>query len=149
MEILTGEMVVLSARAADKADAIRQAGEVLVAAGCVSSPYVDGMLARERVMSTYLGSGIAIPHGEHADLGSVIRTGISVIQIPEGVEWEPGEPVYLVIGIASKSDEHFEALSNLTALLHLPEVVDRLIHTSDPMVIVRQLTCQRSEEGWN
>src|SRR5512147_1487056 len=86
MEVLTGEMVLLGAHAAGRADAIRQAGEVLVKAGCAAPSYVDGMLARERVLSTYLGSGIAIPHGELADLRSVYRTGVSVLQLPEGVE---------------------------------------------------------------
>jgi mannitol/fructose-specific phosphotransferase system IIA component len=149
MDILTGEMVILAAQAADKVDAIRQAGELLVKTGCVSPSYVDGMLAREQVMSTCLGNGIAIPHAELADLRSVIRTGISVIQLPEGVEWEPGERVYLVVGLASKSAEHVEVLSNLVELLHAPEVIAQLIHTTDPMVIVNRLTCGRSAEGWN
>ena len=149
MDVLTVEMVIVGAQAADKVDAIRQAGEVLVEAGCVSPFYVKGMLARERVMSTYLGSGIAIPHGGRTDLRSVIRTGISVVQLPEGVEWEPGERVYLVVALASKSDEHFEVLSNLGALLHAPEVIAQLIHTTDPMVIVKRLTCRRRQEGWN
>ena len=70
MEVLTDEMVLLGAHAFDRTDAIRQAGEVLVKAGCVAPSYVEGMLARERVMSTYLGSGIAIPHGELADIMS-------------------------------------------------------------------------------
>ncbi len=68
MNILMSDMVVLGARSAGRFDAIRQAGEVLVRAGCAAPEYVDGMLARERVQSTYLGSGIAIPHGERADL---------------------------------------------------------------------------------
>jgi phosphocarrier protein FPr len=149
MEILTSEMVVLGARAADKADAIRQAGEVLVKAGCVAPSYVDGMLARERVMSTYVGSGIAIPHGELADLRSVHRTGVSVLQFPEGVEWEPGERAYLVIGLASTSDEHVEVLTNLVELLQEPEIIAQLVQATDPMVIVERLTRTRSETRWN
>lgn len=140
MEILTSEMVVLGAQVADKADAIRQAGEVLVKAGCVAPSYVDGMLARERVMSTYVGSGIAIPHGELADLRSVYRTGVSVLQLPEGVEWEPGERAYLVVGLASNSDEHVGILINLTEVVQVPEIAESLAHASDPMVIVERLT---------
>lgn len=63
MKILTTEMVVLRAQAVDKADSITQAGNSLVKTGCVAPSYVAGMLARERVMSTYLGYGIAISHG--------------------------------------------------------------------------------------
>ena len=64
MDILTKETVQLRAHATDKVDAIKQSGELLVKAGYVLPSYVDGMLAREKVLSTYLGSGIAIPHGE-------------------------------------------------------------------------------------
>lgn len=147
MKVLTSEMVVLGAQAADKVDAIRQAGEVLIKAGCVAPSYVDGMLARERVMSTYLGSGIAIPHGELADLRSVYRTGLSVLQLPEGVEWEHGERVYLVIGLASTDLEHVEVLTNLVDLLQAPESITQLVHATDPMVIVERLTRGRSETG--
>jgi mannitol/fructose-specific phosphotransferase system IIA component len=148
METLTGKMVLLGAQAADKVDAIRQAGGVLIKAGCVAPSYVDGMLARERAMSTYLGSGIAIPHGELADLQSVYRTGVSVLQLPEGVEWEPGESAYLVIGFASTGHEHVEVLTNLVELLQAPESITRLVHTTDPIVIVERLTRGRSERGW-
>ena len=139
MEVLTSEMVVLGAHAAGKVEAIHQAGEVLVKAGCVAHSYVDGMVARERVMSTYLGNGIAIPHGELADLRSVFRTGVSVIQLPQGVEWEPGERAYLVIGLASTNEEHVPILTNLLALLQAPEAISQLINTTDPTVIVERL----------
>ena len=149
MEVLTIEMVRLGAQAADKVDAIRQAGEVLVKAGCIAPSYVDGMLARERVMSTYLGNGIAIPHGELADLRSVYRTGVSVLQLPEGVEWEIGERAYLVIGLASIDHKHVAVLTNLVDLLQAPESIPQLVHATDPMVIVKRLIRGRSETGWN
>jgi phosphocarrier protein FPr len=145
MVVLTKDMVVLGAQAVDKEDAIRQAGAVLVRTGCVPLAYVDGMLARERNLSTYLGSGIAIPHGELADLRSVFRTGVSVLQLPEGVEWEPGERAYLVVGLASTNDEHVRVLVNLVDLLQEPEMIEELIQATDPGVIVQKLTCGRSE----
>jgi phosphocarrier protein FPr len=147
--VLTSAMVILGAQAVDKEDAVQQAGEVLVNAGCVAPSYVDGMLKREEVMSTYLGSGIAIPHGELADLQSVYRTGVSVLQLSEGVEWEPGERAYLVIGLASINTEHVKVLTNLVDLLQAPETIMQLVHTADPMAIVERLTRGRSEKGWN
>jgi phosphocarrier protein FPr len=149
MKVLTKEMIILGAQAVDKRDAIEQAGGVLVKAGCVAPSYIDGMLARERVLSTYLGSGISIPHGELADLRSVYRTGISVLQVPEGVEWEPGERVYLVIGLASAFDEHVEVLTNLVDLLQEPDTIAQLIHATDPTVILERLTRGRSEKRWS
>jgi len=142
-------MVLVGARASDKADAIRQAGQVLVRAGCAAPSYISGMLARERVLSTYLGHGIAMPHGEAADLRSVYRTGVSVVQLPEGVEWEPGECAHLVIGLASTGREHVDVLTNIVELLQAPETIARLVHTTDPMVIVERLTLKRRQTGWN
>jgi mannitol/fructose-specific phosphotransferase system IIA component len=139
MEILTKEMVRLGAQATDKTDAIKQSGELLVQAGCVAPAYVDGMLARERVMSNYLGSGVAIPHGELKDLALVYRTGVSVLQLPEGVEWEPGEKAHLVVGLAATSDELVDILSNLLEVLQEPGSIELLAHTTDPMVIVERL----------
>ncbi len=106
------------------------------------------MLARERVISTYLGSGIAIPHGELPDLRLVFSTGVCVLQLPGGVEWESGERACLVIGLASIDLQHVEVLTNLVELLQEPETIAQLIQTTDPMVIVERLTRRRREEEW-
>jgi mannitol/fructose-specific phosphotransferase system IIA component len=142
MDVLTPESVRLGARAASKVDAIRQSGDMLVKAGYATPSYVDGMLAREKVISTYLGNGIAIPHGQPEDLASVYHTGVSVLQLPDGVEWEPGKKAYLVIGLAapSTSHEHVGVLANLVEVLQDPEATRRLVHTTDPMIIVERLT---------
>src|SRR5215475_14598513 len=139
MAIVALERVQLQATARDKQDAIRQAGALLVSGGCVAPRYVNGMLAREQTMSTYLGNGVAIPHGQHEDLGLVRRTGISVLQVPAGVEWEPGELAYLVIGIAATSNEHVGVLANLAEIIEDPEEATRFAHTTDPMLIVERL----------
>ena len=151
MDVLMRETVRLGVRATNKVDAIRQSGAVLVGSGYAAPAYVDGMLAREKVVSTYLGNGIAIPHGQPEDLGSVYHTGVSVLQLPEGVEWEPGEMAYLVIGLAatSASDEHIDVLANLVEVVQDPETTRQLIHATDPMIIVERLTRQRSKSRWN
>ncbi|MGC3998611.1 MAG: PTS sugar transporter subunit IIA [Anaeromyxobacter sp.] len=136
MAILTTELVRLSARAADKAEAIRLAGELLVKAGCVAPAYVDGMLAREQTMSTFLGSGVAIPHGQFGDKELVHRTGISVLQVPGGVEWEPGEQVYLVIGIAAQHDEHVDVLQRLAEVVEDEALIGSLRSATDPAAVV-------------
>ena len=146
MDILTKETVQLRTQATDKVDAIKQSGELLVKAGYVPPSYVDGMLAREKVQSTYLGNGIAIPHGEVDDLRSICHTGVSVLQLPEGVEWEPGERAYLVIGLAAASDEHVGVLSNLLQVLQDAETIKQMVQTTDPMMIIERLT-RRSEDS--
>lgn len=145
--ILTRDTVLLGADVVDKANAIRQVGELLITAGCIAPLYIDGMLAREASMSTYLDNGIAIPHGQLEDLDMVYRTGVAVLQVPEGVEWEPGEKAYLIIGLAAKPAalEQKDVLMNLVEILSDRTTIRLLIHTTDPMVIIERLTRTRSE----
>ena len=139
MTILSKERISLQASAADKADAIRKAGELLVTSGCVLPEYIDGMLTREQSMSTSLGNGVAIPHGVYENRGHILQTGISVLQLADGVEWEDGEKVYMVIGIAASADEHVGVLSNLADVIDNEEALNELLKTSDPEVILKYL----------
>ncbi len=139
MAILSVERISLQASAVDKTDAIRKAGELLVKSGCVLPEYVDGMLTREQSMSTSLGNGVAIPHGVYENREHILRTGISVLQLTEGIEWDEGEKVYMVIGIAASSDEHVGVLSNLADVIDNEENLTELLKTSDPEVVVKYL----------
>jgi multiphosphoryl transfer protein len=135
----------LRAGARNKTDAIGLAGALLVENGYILPGYVDSMMAREKVANTYLGKGIAIPHGLPKDRELILRTGVSVTQIPEGVTWNPGETVYLVVGIAARSDEHIGILTNLTHVLDDEETIRRLSRTNDPNDITTALTGPRDE----
>lgn len=136
---LTPEDVRLNVTAPNKAEAIRLVGETLVANGRIQPGYIDSMLARETQANTYLGNGIAIPHGQPQQRDLIVNTGIAVLQIPAGVEWNPGEVVRLVVGIAAKSDEHLQILTNLTHVLDDPAAVDRLVAADNPQVIIDRL----------
>lgn len=146
MSILSEERIRLQATATDKIDAIRQAGELLVTSGCVTPAYVDGMLAREESMSTYLGNGVAIPHGEFDNREDILATGISVLQVPAGIEWEDGEKAHLIIGIAASSDEHVGVLAALAEAIEDEEITAELISTADPAVIMTYLSKPPEEE---
>ncbi|MDK2982345.1 MAG: mannitol system component [Chloroflexota bacterium] len=139
MSILTKESICLNAAAESKQDAIRQCGKLLVDVGCVVPQYVDGMLAREEIMSTYLGNGVAIPHGQFDNREDILRTGISVLQVPQGIEWEPGEKAYLIIGIAALRDEHVAVLGNLAEVIEDEEVAEQMKTTDDVNVILDYL----------
>lgn len=128
------------AKATNKADAISQAGQLLIENGNMKPGYINSMMEREKVAHTYLGNGIAIPHGLPKDRDLIMATGISVVQIPDGVEWNPGERVFLVVGIAAKSDEHLEILSNLTHVLDDESTIARLSKTTNPDDIIASLT---------
>ncbi len=144
MTILSKERISLQASAVDKADAIRKAGELLVKSGCVLPEYVDGMLKREESMSTSLGNGVAIPHGVYENRDHILQTGISVLQLTEGVDWDEVEKVYMVIGIAASSDEHVGVLSNLAEVIDNEDTLAELLKTSDPDIIVKYLGDKQS-----
>jgi phosphocarrier protein FPr len=139
MPIISKDRISLQASAADKVDAIRKAGQLLVTSGCVLPEYVDGMLTREQSMSTSLGNGVAIPHGVYENRDHILHTGISVLQLTDGVDWDEEEKVYLVIGIAASADEHVGVLSNLADVIDNEAALAELLKTSDPDVIVRYL----------
>jgi mannitol/fructose-specific phosphotransferase system IIA component len=139
MTILSTDRIRLQAQAKDRTDAIRQAGDLLVQTGCVQPPYIDGMLAREESMSTYLGSGVSIPHGLFENRDHILQTGISVLQIPKGVEWDEGELAYLIIGIAASSDEHVSVLASLAEAIEDEDTTRLLIETDDPTIIMQYL----------
>ena len=126
MLTLKTDDIQLGAQATDKVAAIRQMAARLSAAGLVSDAYVDGMLRREEQTSTYLGSGIAIPHGTTDTRDLVRQTGVQVLHFREGIEWADGQKAYVVIGIAAKSDEHLGILRQLTRVLSDEEVAARL-----------------------
>ena len=90
-------------------------------------------------MSTYLGNGVAIPHGQYENRDDVFQTAISVLQLPEGVEWEDGEKAHLIIGIAASSDEHVGVLAKLAEVVEDEDLVEKLSQTSDPELILSAL----------
>ncbi|MFC3913080.1 fused PTS fructose transporter subunit IIA/HPr protein [Pseudaeromonas sharmana] len=126
MLTLQQQDVRLGAKATDKQDAIRQVAASLTEAGLVAAGYVDGMLRREAQTATYLGSGIAIPHGTTDTRDQVRQTGVKVLHFADGVEWAEGQKAYVVIGIAAKSDEHLGILRQLTRVLSDDSVAEQL-----------------------
>lgn len=128
LPILSEKNIMLGLESESKEEAIQRAGELLVNGGYVRENYVQAMLERERVVSTYIGMGVAIPHGIGEAKREIKASGIVVLQYPEGVDFGE-ELAYLVIGIAGVGDEHLEILSNIAISLEDMELVERLNNT--------------------
>ncbi|MFC3395940.1 fused PTS fructose transporter subunit IIA/HPr protein [Brenneria rubrifaciens] len=126
---LSQQDIHLGAAADSKQEAIRLVAAALTEAGCVGAAYVDGMLQREQQTSTYLGSGIAIPHGTTDTRDLVLKTGVQVFQFPQGIAWGEDQTAYVVLGIAARSDEHLALLRQLTHVLSDDRVATRLAST--------------------
>jgi phosphocarrier protein FPr len=143
-EVLSASAVVVGAVAPDQAAAIDLVGAMLVAEGCVTAGYVSEMRDREAIVSTYLGNGIALPHGTNEARTAVLRTGLAVAQFPDGVLWGD-EKAHLVIGLAAIAEEHIEVLSRLATILGDEELCRRLGSTLDAAEIHRVLTADEAD----
>ena len=121
----------LNANAADKQQAIEMAASALVQADNVENGYLQGMLAREQQTSTFLGNGIAIPHGTLDTRSMIKKTGVQVFQFPQGIEWGEGNIAYVMIGIAARSDEHLSLLRQLTHVLSDEDTAAKLAKITD------------------
>ncbi|MBQ9478783.1 MAG: PTS mannitol transporter subunit IICBA [Selenomonadaceae bacterium] len=140
--VLLMENVVVGLPSVSKEEAIKAAGERLVASGYVEKPYVEGMLARERDISTYIGKGIAIPHGENAVKQFVKKSGIVVMQYPNGVQFADGNVAHILVGIAGKDNDHLAILANIAMTMDecSDEQLEKLYKTNDPKVLYDMFT---------
>lgn len=116
MSILTKQTVRLNAKASDKHEAIRMAGRLLVDAGHVPEEYIEKMIERDEVSSTYMGGGLAIPHGTNDAKAMIRSTGLSVLVFPDGVAFGDGQIAKLVVGIAAAGDDHLDILTNVAMI---------------------------------
>ena len=124
--------------AADKYTAIRMAGQQLVSRGCVEEDYIDAMLAREDVVTTYIGEGVAIPHGVGSAKQFIKKTGLAVLQFPEGVPFGD-ELAYLVVGIAGLEEEHLPILQALASIMLDDDRIEAIKRSTDAQFIFDSL----------
>ena len=110
--ILVAESVVLNGHATTRDAAIDEAGQLLLDRGAVDSGYVDAMHEREESVSTYMGSFLAIPHGTNAAKDHIMKSAVSVIRYPNGIDWN-GKEVKFVVGVAGVNNEHLHILSSI------------------------------------
>lgn len=125
-EVFSLKNIELNQHPSSKEEAIKICGEILVTNGYVKPEYIQSMLAREEVLSTYMGNGIAIPHGVDGSQEYIMASGISLVQVPEGVSFGPDKDVKVLIGIAGKNDEHLDYLSKIATVLSEPENIAKL-----------------------
>ncbi len=138
-QVIIADGIRLGQKPVTKEEAIQAAGELLEELGYVDGTYVSAMQDRERLVSTYIGMGVAIPHGTTQAKGTVKKTGIVFFQYPEGVDFG-AEKAELVFGIAGIGDEHLDLLSKLCTLLEDPARLETLKTTDDVEWVLEQLS---------
>ena len=138
-QVIIADGIHLGQTPVTKEEAIQKAGELLQKLGYVDETYVAAMQEREKLVSTYIGMGVAIPHGTTQAKGTVKKTGIVFFQYPEGVDFG-AEKAQLVFGIAGIGDEHLDLLSKLCSLLEDPVRLETLKTTDNVDWVLEQLS---------
>ncbi|MBR0596483.1 PTS sugar transporter subunit IIA [Sinanaerobacter chloroacetimidivorans] len=138
--ILNEGNILLNIAAEGKYEAIERTGRLLADNGYVDPEYIEGMKKREIEVTTYIGNGISIPHGTSQYIGYIKKSGIVVLQYPEGVDFGDGNTAYILIGIAGKNDEHLEILSAIALACQDEQNVSKLRHAAAKEEIISILT---------
>ena len=137
---LDEDHVLLNQEYSSKRDVIQAIGRIMVACGEVTPRYVEGMLRKEEMFSTWITEGVALPHGTNDVKSEVARNSVVVVQMPEGIDWGQGKTVHLAIGFAGcGDDEHVKLMTAIARVLQDRELMSRLRSTSDKSEIVRLL----------
>ncbi|EGQ0314711.1 PTS sugar transporter subunit IIA [Staphylococcus pseudintermedius] len=132
--LLRDENILLNQSISTQEEAIEKAGQLLVDSGVVKAGYVEAMKDREQIVSTFMGNALAIPHGTDEAKNEVIASGLSLLQIPEGLLWN-GEEVKVVIGIAGKDGEHLDLLSQIAMTFSEEENIHKIVNAASPQAI--------------
>ena len=135
-ELLNEKNILLNLENESKEEAIIRAGNLLFNNGYVGYEYINSMLEREKRISTYIGYGVAMPHGTEFGKEQVKRAGIVVLQYPEGINFG-GQKAYLLIAIAAKGEEHLEILSNIAQALGDVEAIENLKTTKNSKDVLK------------
>ena len=135
--ILDENNIILGLESESKEEAIARAGELLFEKGYVNCEYIDSMIERENRISTYIGMGIAIPHGTESGKNEVKESGVVILQYPNGINFQ-GQIAYLIIAVAAKGNDHLEILSNIASSLGNIELLESLKTTTDSQEILRE-----------
>ena len=140
MLTITESDIVLGQSAPDKTAAIALVANAMIERGLVSDGYGQGMQNREQQAATFLGNGIAIPHGTTDTRDQVKKTGVQIVQFPNGVVWgDEGQKAYIAVGIAAGSDEHLGILKQLTRVLSAENLEQQLQQASTSAEIAKLL----------
>jgi mannitol PTS system EIIA component len=144
-ELLTADAVRLGCTAAERFDAVRQAGALLVEIGAVQPAYADAMQERERSLSSFVGEGFAIPHGTDEARALVHRAALAFLQFPDGIDWD-GQDVRACVAIAATADEHVGVMGQLARVLMDPDQAAELRTTDDPDRVLALLAVEEAPE---
>lgn len=132
--ILETKNIFINQKPAKKEDIIRKIGDIFSSQGYTNEYYTQAMLDKEKVFNTYIGNGVAIPHGIEEAKKHIMKTGLVLMTIPEGQDWGGTEKARVIIGIAAVGDEHLNVLQKIAMEFCSPEGVDKLMTLNEQQI---------------
>jgi PTS system mannitol-specific IIA component len=136
--VLELSQINLHGSATTPAEAIDEAGRMLVASGAVSEDYIAFMHDREATVSTYMGNFLAIPHGTNEGKDTISKSALSFVRYDDPIDWG-GNEVRFVVGIAGKDGGHMEVLSSIAIVFSDDDEVAKLRAAQTPEEILELL----------
>ena len=143
--ILNEENILLDVATETFTEAIERVGNLLVKNGYIEKEYIEGMKKRNEDITTYIGNGVAIPHGMNEYVKYIKHSGIVLAQYKNGVDFGEGNTAYIVIGIAGKNDDHINILSKIALACQSEEDVKKLINSKVKNEIISLIMDQKEE----
>ena len=138
--LLDRKNIVLNCETVTPEEAIRACGRLMVESGYCTEGYVQGMIERNEGFPVAIGSHVAIPHGTNEAREFIQKTGLVVMTYPKGIVWgEDEELVRLVIGIASKGEEHLDILNRIVEVCESEEDTDALVDNATVEELYKKL----------
>ena len=145
LAVLDEKNIILNVATETLTEAIERVGNLLVKNGYVEKEYIEGMKKRNEDITTYIGNGVAIPHGMNEYVKYIKQSGIVIAQYKNGVDFGEGNTANLVIGIAGKNDDHIKILSKIAIACSSEEDVKKLIDSKDKTEIISLIMDQDEE----
>ncbi len=144
---ISSQQIILQAQVTTKEETLALIAREMSSLGLVSGDYLGPLTTREENVSTYLINGVAIPHGTNEAKDQVVKTGVSIVQVPQGITWNAkGDVARLIVGIAAKGTAHLNMLQRLTEVVMDAELAEQLATTTDKADILRALNATQQAE---
>jgi len=134
--MLSENNIRLHASFTSKDEAIRACGELLLKTGYIEPGYIDAMVQRDSISTTYVGNGVAVPHGTEAAKPLVKKTGLAIIQVPDGVDFGKGRIAKLLIAVAAIGNEHIDLLTNIAQICIDDDKLQKMLQTQSTKEIM-------------
>ncbi|MCS6797880.1 MAG: PTS sugar transporter subunit IIA [Myxococcota bacterium] len=146
-DILAVERVCTCVQATDKAGVLRELARLFT--GLDEEEVLRVLVERERLASTGVGSGVAIPHGRIRGTDRVLA---AVAIAPAGIPFDSvdGRPATILVAVLApdhNAGEHLRALARLSRILRDPAVRDRLLAARDPADALEVLLAEDARQG--